>query len=237
MPEMSTSPTLEVKALALRRGVTQLGPISFSLPHAGCWWLTGTSGAGKSLLLESVAGFHAEAEGSVVVNGLAVESLAPEHRSICLMPQRWRLFPHWTVARNLHFAASLSQCSATRIDELAQRLQVQHLLHRPTRALSGGETQRIVLIQTLLSPARVLLLDEPLSAIDAALQSAVIRLLQEEIAAGQRICLIAAHRAAGGHPMQGELCIGGGQLLLCTKSVQFNEITPANGEERRQRLV
>jgi ABC-type sugar transport system ATPase subunit len=208
--------SLRVAGLSLTQGATRLGPISFLLPHAGCWWLTGVSGAGKSLLMESLAGFHAEATGSIEL-GAATDSrevagLAPEHRSIALMPQRWRLFPHWTVIRNLQFAAKLSATPRIRIMALAARLQVADLLERPTRALSGGETQRIVLLQTLLSPARVLLLDEPLSAIDAALQSVVLDLAIQEAVQDQRIFLIAAHRSSPSHPMQGEFQIEMGQL-------------------------
>lgn len=212
-------PSLEVKDLSLTRNSANLGPISFTLPHAGCWWLAGVSGAGKSLLMESLAGFHSEARGSVLVNGLEVNHCAPERRSIALMPQRWRLFPHWTVARNLRFAATLGGEPADRIEQLTQRLQVQNLFDRPTRALSGGETQRIALIQTLLSPARVLLLDEPLSAVDAALQSAVLDLLQEEAAARHRICLIAAHKPLAGHPLGGTQYIEKGQLLSRPETV------------------
>ena len=215
MPETS----LEVTALSLTRAAARLGPLSFILPRAGCWWLAGVSGAGKSLLLESLAGFHAEAEGSIRVAGSEVAGLAPEHRSIALMPQRWRLFPHWTVARNLRFAARLSATSLERIHHLADRLQITPLFRRPTRALSGGETQRVALIQTLLSPARVLLLDEPLSAIDAVLQSVVLDLLQEESATNRRICLIAAHRATPEYPMQGVLPLENGKLISSTKSV------------------
>ncbi len=216
MPEIS----LEVKALALSRGTARRGPISFALPHAGCWWLTGASGAGKSLLLESLAGFHAEAQGSIRVRGEEVGDRAPERRSITLMPQRWSLFPHWTVARNLRFAAKLSSATRDRIESLAKRLQVAGLLHRPTRALSGGETQRIALIQTLLAPSPILLLDEPLSAVDAALQSVVLDLLQEESARNQRIILIAAHRAATDYPLRGSFLLEGGQMVAGTKSTQ-----------------
>src|SRR5271163_894702 len=213
MPETA----LAVSGLSLHRSSAALGPLSFTLPHPGCWWLTGVSGAGKSLLLESLAGFHSETVGSIRVGDGAssreVGDLAPERRSIALMPQRWRLFPHWTVARNLRFAARLSETGLERTQQLAERLQVAPLLRRPTRALSGGETQRIALLQTLLSPARVLLLDEPLSAVDAALQSVVLDLLQVEAAQNRRICLIAAHRAALGYPMQGTLLLEKGQLI------------------------
>jgi molybdate/tungstate transport system ATP-binding protein len=206
------APSLEVTALSLSGSAKALGPVSFTLPHAGCWWLAGVSGAGKSLLMESLAGFHAQAQGSIRVAGSEVADLAPEHRSIAFMPQRWRLFPHWTVARNLRFAARLSAASPERIHHLADRLQIMPLLKRPTRALSGGETQRIALIQTLLSPAQILLLDETLSAIDAALQSVVLDLLHEESTTNGRICLIAAHKSFSSHPMQGSLNIEKGQL-------------------------
>jgi molybdate/tungstate transport system ATP-binding protein len=212
MPETS----LEVSGLTLSSGSTALGPLSFTLPQAGCWWLAGASGAGKSLLLESLAGFHAEAQGSIRLNGKDVSHCAPEHRSIALMPQRWRLFPHWTVAHNLRFAAKLGGANQDRIDQLTQRLEVAHFLSRPAPALSGGETQRIALIQTLLSPAKVLLLDEPLSAVDATLQTVVFDLLQEESATNRRLCVIATHKSLPAHPMQGTLNIAKGQLTQPT---------------------
>jgi molybdate/tungstate transport system ATP-binding protein len=223
MPEPSQQsphlpvPSLDVSGLSLLDSTKSLGPLSLTLPHAGCWWLTGVSGAGKSLLMESLAGFHAGAEGSIRVNGKEISHCAPERRSIALMPQRWRLFPHLTVARNLRFAAKLSATRPDRIQRLASHMQVQALLHRPTRALSGGETQRIALIQTLLSPAKVLLLDEPLSAIDAALQSVVLDLLREESEKSHRICLIAAHRVTSDYPMQGKLLLEGGRLVATAK--------------------
>jgi ABC-type sugar transport system ATPase subunit len=220
MPETSSQVlSLEISGLSLSHGAKALGPLSFNLPHAGCWWLAGLSGAGKSLLMESLAGFHAEAQGGIRVKGKEISHCAPERRSITLMPQRWRLFPHWTVARNLRFAAQLGGAHRDRVEALAQRLQVAALLDRPTRALSGGETQRIALIQTLLSPAKVLLLDEPLSAVDATLQSVVLDLLREEATVQQRICLIAAHRATAEYPMQGILLLESGQLVSSAKSV------------------
>ncbi len=73
MPE----PSLEVSRLSLQRNAASLGPISFTLPNAGCWWLAGASGAGKSLLMESLAGFHAEAQGSIRVNGNEISHSPP----------------------------------------------------------------------------------------------------------------------------------------------------------------
>lgn len=213
MPENSANISLEVTSLALHRTSVALGPASFSLPHAGCWWLAGVSGAGKSLLMESLAGFHAETEGSVRVCGAEVANLAPERRSIALMPQRWRLFPHLNALQNLRYAAKLGAASVTRVDALCSDLAIAPLLKRPARELSGGEAQRIALVQTLLSPARILLLDEPFSAMDSALQTVAFDLLQAESAAHSRICLVAAHRPVAGYPLQGTLWIERGKLV------------------------
>ena len=204
---------LEVSGLALSRPAVELGPISFTLPRPGCWWLTGVSGAGKSLLLESLAGFHADAIGSVRIEEREMHSLAPEQRSISLMPQRYKLFPHWSVERNLRFAANLSGSPDLQVQELAGRLQIGGLLRRKPRALSGGETQRIVLLQTLLSRAKVLLLDEPLAAIDSALKSIVLDLVQEDAVRNSRICLIAAHLPMHGCAFEGSLAIERGRLV------------------------
>jgi ABC-type sugar transport system ATPase subunit len=215
MPDLS----LDVSRLTLTHSTPpqgtamNLGPISFCLPLTGCWWLTGVSGAGKSLLLESLAGFHAGAAGAIRIADREVAHLAPEDRNVTLMPQRWKLFPHWTVRRNLQFAAKLSKTPPDHILELAQRLKVNSLLDRSTSALSGGESQRIALIQTLLSSAKVLLLDEPFSAVDAALQSVMLRLLIDEASRTQRIFLIAAHRTITEYPLQGTLRLESGHLI------------------------
>ena len=122
--ETSPNPSLAVSGLSLRKQAAQLGPITLTLTGPGCWWLAGPSGAGKSLLLESLAGSHGTATGSIRMNlgaeGVEVGDRAPEDRSISLMPQRWRLFPHWTVARNLRFPAKLSKAPETRLTELAR---------------------------------------------------------------------------------------------------------------------
>ena len=213
---------LEVSALSLVRPGLRLGPASFALAERGCWWLLGDSGAGKSLLLESLAGFHANAQGSVRLDGREIGNLAPERRSVALMPQRWQLFPHWTAMRNLRFAAKLGGVGDHRIRELTRRLQVDHLLGRNPRALSGGESQRLTLAQTLLSPARVLLLDEPCSAIDLALQSSILELLLEECEKGGRICLLAAHRPIAAFPLCGSLRMEGCQLHASFASVDLH---------------
>ena len=203
-------------ALSLSGGAKALGPVSFTLPHAGCWWLAGVSGAGKSLLMESLAGFHAEAQGSIRVNGKEVSHHAPERRSIALMPQRWRLFPHWTVARNLRFAAHLA-APTTETHRLTRETQTSPTLPRPPHP--RAQRRRNSTHRPDSDPAltgKVLLLDEPLSAVDSALQSVVLDLLQEESAVNQRICLIAAHRSFPAHPMQGTMNIAEGQLTQST---------------------
>lgn len=209
---MSCLSTLEVRGLEWRLPGLTLGPISFHLRGPGCWWVLGPSGAGKSMLFECLSGFHAQSSGLVKVLGREVSHLAPEQRSIAMMPQRWQLFPHWTARQNLRYAAALAGQPPERVQEVAESLEVAPLLDRSPREISGGETQRFALAQTLLSPAKVLLLDEPLSAIDAPQRINVLNLVIREAADKGRTFLIASHRPIEGAPLQGFLRVDNCQL-------------------------
>jgi len=129
--------------------------------------LVGPSGAGKTSVLAVIAGLRRPDRGSVAANGVtwvdraARVDLPPERRRVGLVPQDYALFPHMTVAQNVEFAGG------GRSHELLARLRIAHLAgERPAR-LSGGERQRVALARALARDPAVLLLDEPLAALDA----------------------------------------------------------------------
>ena len=135
--------------------------------------LVGPSGAGKSSVLRSIAGLLAPERGRVTLGGetwLDTDtgiSLAPERRSVGLVFQDYALFPHLDVRRNVAFGGR------ERVDELLERFRIAHLADARPGDLSGGERQRVALARALARDPRVLLLDEPLSALDAHTRSAV----------------------------------------------------------------
>lgn len=137
--------------------------------------IVGPSGAGKSTLLRVLAGVERRARGEVVVDGTVwldgVRGVVvpPWERRVGWLPQESLLFPHLTVRDNLGYAGAEDRT----VEETAELLQVAHLLERRPRRLSGGERQRVALGRALLSEPRLLLLDEPFSALDRSLRDHV----------------------------------------------------------------
>ncbi len=133
--------------------------------------LLGPSGSGKSLLLESLAGFH-DCEGVVTVDGDDVSALPPERRDFGFVFQEYALFPHLSVAENIRFSERYRETTDD-FDALVADLGIRDLLDRYPPTLSGGEKQRVALARSLFSVPRLLLLDEPLSALDVPTRQAL----------------------------------------------------------------
>jgi len=137
--------------------------------------ILGPSGAGKSTLLRVIAGVEKRAQGIVSFDGRAwLDSergiwVPPWQRPVAWVPQDGLLFPHRNVLGNLRFGAETHK----EVNEIANLLQIDHLLDRMPRRLSGGERQRVALGRALLTTSRLLLLDEPLSALDRPLRTEV----------------------------------------------------------------
>lgn len=148
--------------------------------------IAGPSGAGKTTLLELIAGLRRPASGRISVGGVVLTdtarhlSLPPEKRRVGYVPQDLALFPHLNVRKNLFFghAASPEANSAMQPDHVIDLLEIRPLLERPVHAISGGERQRVALGRALLSSPRVLLLDEPISNLDARLRDRILPYLQ-----------------------------------------------------------
>jgi ABC-type sugar transport system ATPase subunit len=134
--------------------------------------VVGPTGAGKTLLLELLLGVHRPDAGQLYLAGKDVTNEPPEKRGIGMVYQDYLLFPHLNVEQNLAFGLRYGQVPAnqqpTKVYDTAKLLAIDHLLHRFPYTLSGGERQRVAIGRALVTEPRVLLLDEPLSALDRA---------------------------------------------------------------------
>ncbi|MDT8276501.1 ABC transporter ATP-binding protein [Roseomonas mucosa] len=161
--------------------------VSLDIPQGEMVVLLGPSGCGKTTTLRMVAGFIRASGGDVRVDGQSILALPPHRREMGIVFQSYALFPHLTVARNIAFGLEMRGVPAAerkaRVERMLGLARLEELAGRLPRQLSGGQQQRVALARALAIQPRVLLLDEPLSNLDAALRGDVgrdIRLLQRE---------------------------------------------------------
>ena len=132
--------------------------------------ILGPTGAGKTVLLETIAGLHRPRKGRILLAGEDVTHAPPERRGIGFVYQDCVLFPHLSVAGNIGFGLKMRGIDRSTIKErvtaTSRLLGIEHLLHRMPGTLSGGEAQRVALARALVIEPKLLLLDEPLSALD-----------------------------------------------------------------------
>jgi ABC-type sugar transport system ATPase subunit len=142
--------------------------------------ILGPSGAGKTILLELLAGLVQPNQGELVFEGSKVTNLFPEVRKFGYLPQDNVLFPHLTVRQNVEYSLKIKGTqNQPLVEELANRLKINHLLDRKIDFLSGGEIQRVALVRSMVAGNKVLLLDEPTAALDPALKNELCYLLKE----------------------------------------------------------
>ncbi|NDV26516.1 ABC transporter ATP-binding protein [Desulfovibrio sp. JC010] len=160
-----------------------LRDINLHIPEGDFFTLLGPTGSGKSVLLETIAGLVPVASGSIKISGNEIVHLPPEKRGLSIVYQDYALFPHLSVLENIIFGAKYQGISEEKAvceaSELAEKLNISHLLPRTPRHLSGGERQRAAIARALLVKPKVLLLDEPLSALDPSFRQEVQDLLKD----------------------------------------------------------
>ncbi|BFT62564.1 ABC transporter ATP-binding protein [Pseudomonas moorei] len=134
----------------------------------------GSSGSGKSTTLSMLAGFETPSSGEILVNGQSLVNVPPHKRDIGMVFQRYSLFPHLSVRDNIAFPLTIRKLAAAererRVDAMLKLVQLEQFAHRRPSQLSGGQQQRVAIARALVYEPRILLMDEPLGALDKKLR-------------------------------------------------------------------
>ncbi|HAE92161.1 MAG TPA: molybdenum ABC transporter ATP-binding protein [Tissierella sp.] len=172
---------LEIKDIKLKLGRFALNNIDLKINIGEYFVILGPSGAGKTVLLETIAGLYTPDKGYILYNKDDMVLLPPEKRDIGFVYQDYELFPHMTVEDNIIFGLKIRKMDksiiAEKLYKLVSMLKIEHLLKRYPSKLSGGEKQRVALARAIIISPKILLLDEPLSALDIMIKPT----LQQEI--------------------------------------------------------
>ena len=164
-------------------GTFALSGVSFAVPQGSYAVLMGRSGSGKTSLLELLCGLRFPSSGAIWLGDREITGLTPRERGIGYVPQDGALFPTMTVRQNVGFAPRIrgesGPSASAAVEALAEQLGIAGVLERKPQHLSGGERQRVALARALAAKPSVLVLDEPLSALDEELREDLARLLKQ----------------------------------------------------------
>ncbi len=192
---MGEAPFLEIERVEVAYGATRvLDDISLQLAEGEFLALLGASGCGKTTLLRAIAGFVPVRRGRILVAGRDLAGVPPERRGVAMVFQSYALWPHMTVAQNIAYGLKLRGVGREerrrRVERLLAMLGLEGLGGRRPGELSGGQRQRVALGRALAVDPRVLLLDEPLSNLDARIRQTVRHEIKE---LQQRLGITAVH--------------------------------------------
>ncbi len=175
---MNDTPIISIRNVTKRFGeFTALDDVSIDIMPGEFFALLGPSGCGKSTLLRIIAGIESLTEGELLIDGKDMTNTPPNKRPVNMVFQSYAVFPHMSVSKNVAYGLQLQGLPKSEIgalvDQALEQVHLSELKHRMPDQLSGGQRQRVALARALVKRPRVLLLDEPLSALDAKLRDAM----------------------------------------------------------------
>ncbi len=168
--------------LHLNLGEFKLRGVSVKAANRDYMVILGPSGAGKTLLLECIAGLRKPDKGMILIDGNDVTNLPPEKRELAFLPQNYALWPHMRVFDNIAYPLRCRRVPESeikrRVKWVSRELEIAHLLNRKPTSLSGGEQQRVALARAMVWEFKAILLDEPTASLDPSLRRSTWKLLR-----------------------------------------------------------
>lgn len=171
-----SDPIIQIRNVTKRFGqLAAVDNVSLDIVAGEFFVLLGPSGCGKTTLLRMIAGFELPTEGSIIIDGQDMTGVPPNKRPVNMVFQSYAVFPHMTVTDNVGYGLNIARVNkaeiADRVNEALALVKLDSLAARMPDQLSGGQRQRVALARSLVMRPKVLLLDEPLSALDAKLRA------------------------------------------------------------------
>jgi molybdate/tungstate transport system ATP-binding protein len=173
---------LQIKNASLRAGEFAVSDISLTVASKEFFVIMGPTGSGKSLLVKAICGIIPIQSGSIHIDGKDVTNIEPRKRQVGYVPQNSSLFPHLSVVDNILFPLKIRKINKKdairKTKPIVDALNISSLLERSTLNLSGGEQQKVALARALSYNPKLLILDEPVSALDEPMRCEICRLLK-----------------------------------------------------------
>lgn len=181
--DMNNDAIIEIRDFSVQLGAFRLQSINLNIRRGEIFAVLGRTGSGKTVLLESIAGFYRGRTGSIRIEGKNVTEIPLERREIGFVYQDFGLFPHMTAFGNISYGLKMQKIHKDQrwkiIRDTAELLSISHILKQYPGTLSGGERQRTALARALVLRPKILLMDEPFSALDPVTKQAMYKLIEE----------------------------------------------------------
>jgi len=209
-----------------------LKDINLTVKNGEYFIILGPTGAGKTLLLETIMGFYKPDTGKIILNGQDITETPTEKRNIGYAPQNGMLFPHMTVRQNIEFGPKMQgttkETLTKNINQILETTQTKSIQNNRPATLSGGEKQRVILAQVLAANSKIILLDEPLASIDTETSQELKKTLKTIHAEHQKTIIHVTHNLIEAFSLGDKIAIMKGGEIIQTDTAKNIFAKPQN---------